>query len=112
VIVQRNAEAARAKQEAFAREFARTQAERRADAHAHDSRRPHPHQQHQQHQQQRGHGTAAPAALGDDNVGNRMLRRLGWNGGEGLGRDGGGITAPIEVRPPSCKGRGLTARGR
>jgi RNA-binding protein 5/10 len=36
--------------------------------------------------------------LGEDNIGNKMLRKLGWNAGEGLGKNKDGITAPIDVQ--------------
>eukprot|EP00299_Pterocystis_sp_00344_P009092 c3702_g1_i2.p1 GENE.c3702_g1_i2~~c3702_g1_i2.p1 ORF type:complete len:379 (+),score=107.96 c3702_g1_i2:1105-2241(+) len=40
---------------------------------------------------------AAPALLSENNVGYRMLKSMKWSEGEGLGREGKGITAPIEV---------------
>lgn len=33
--------------------------------------------------------------IGDDNVGNQMLRKMGWREGSGLGAQGGGIVAPV-----------------
>ncbi|GAQ86398.1 RNA-binding protein RBM5 and related proteins [Klebsormidium nitens] len=36
-------------------------------------------------------------ALGDTNVGNRMLRNMGWQEGQGLGRGGGGMVEPIKA---------------
>ncbi|KAL6056998.1 RNA-binding protein 5 [Balamuthia mandrillaris] len=36
-------------------------------------------------------------SLGDTNIGNQMLRKMGWEAGKGLGKDGDGITAPIQV---------------
>jgi hypothetical protein len=35
--------------------------------------------------------------IGDDNIGKKMLQKLGWKAGEGLGKHGTGITAPIQV---------------
>jgi RNA-binding protein 5/10 len=36
-------------------------------------------------------------ALDEHNIGNQMLKRMGWKAGEGLGKDASGIIAPIEV---------------
>lgn len=33
----------------------------------------------------------------EDNIGNRMLQKMGWQTGQGLGRDNTGITDPIMV---------------
>ncbi|CAM9713689.1 unnamed protein product [Chrysoparadoxa australica] len=33
----------------------------------------------------------------DSNVGNQMLRQMGWESGKGLGKDGQGITAPVKA---------------
>ena len=33
--------------------------------------------------------------LNDDNLGFKMMQRMGWSEGRGLGSDGQGITAPI-----------------
>ncbi|ELW55478.1 G patch domain-containing protein 2 [Tupaia chinensis] len=42
----------------------------------------------------------------ENNIGNRMLQNMGWTPGSGLGRDGKGISEPIQAmqRP---KGLGL-----
>lgn len=33
----------------------------------------------------------------DDNIGNRMLQKMGWQEGQGLGKDNRGIIDPIVV---------------
>jgi hypothetical protein len=38
------------------------------------------------------------AGLGSDNIGSKMLQKMGWSSGQGLGRSGQGIINPIEVR--------------
>ncbi|KAF9116062.1 hypothetical protein BGX27_005091 [Mortierella sp. AM989] len=46
------------------------------------------------------HGTvvgASASAISDDNLGHRMLSKMGWSPGVGLGANGGGITQPIEA---------------
>ncbi|KAI5612952.1 angiogenic factor with G patch and FHA domains 1 [Silurus asotus] len=44
----------------------------------------------------------APASvhveISDKNKGRQMLERMGWKSGEGLGKDRGGITEPVEVQ--------------
>lgn len=37
------------------------------------------------------------AGIGEDNIGNKLLQKMGWSEGRGLGKAGQGITAPIEV---------------
>ncbi|XP_072292191.1 NF-kappa-B-repressing factor [Eucyclogobius newberryi] len=45
----------------------------------------------------------------EDNIGNQLLRKMGWKGG-GLGRDGDGIAEPIKVKEQfSREGLGLDA---
>ncbi|XP_027123190.2 SUPPRESSOR OF ABI3-5 isoform X1 [Coffea arabica] len=40
----------------------------------------------------------ADRALDENNVGNRMLRSMGWNEGSGLGRDGSGMVEPVQTQ--------------
>ncbi|GFS03228.1 NF-kappa-B-repressing factor [Elysia marginata] len=51
-------------------------------------------------------------ALTDDNVGNKMLRKMGWSGG-GVGKDGSGIAEPVSLKSVyNREGLGLgTERG-
>ncbi|EDQ92206.1 uncharacterized protein MONBRDRAFT_23132 [Monosiga brevicollis MX1] len=44
----------------------------------------------------------------EDNVGNRMLKAMGWSEGKGLGKDGSGIVKPIEAEV-RVQGAGLGA---
>lgn len=48
--------------------------------------------------------------IGESNIGNKMLKQMGWREGSGLGRTGGGITAPIEAEH-RVQGMGLGAAG-
>ncbi|XP_062939746.1 RNA-binding protein 5-like [Cynocephalus volans] len=48
--------------------------------------------------------------IDQSNIGNRMLKAMGWREGSGLGRKCQGITAPIEVQV-RLKGAGLGAKG-
>ncbi|KAK6947467.1 G-patch domain, partial [Dillenia turbinata] len=40
----------------------------------------------------------ADRALDESNVGNRMLRSMGWHEGSGLGRDGSGMVEPVQAQ--------------
>ncbi|KAI5591301.1 hypothetical protein BDE02_04G069900 [Populus trichocarpa] len=40
----------------------------------------------------------ADKALGESNVGNRMLRNMGWQEGSGLGKDGSGMIEPVQAQ--------------
>ncbi|KAJ4790629.1 suppressor of abi3-5 [Rhynchospora pubera] len=40
----------------------------------------------------------ADRALDESNVGNRILRNMGWQEGLGLGKDGGGIKEPVQAK--------------
>ena len=37
------------------------------------------------------------AGIGAENIGNRMLQKMGWTAGLGLGKSNQGRTAPVEV---------------
>ncbi|CAA0822450.1 suppressor of abi3-5 [Striga hermonthica] len=40
----------------------------------------------------------ADKALDENNVGNRMLRNMGWHEGSGLGKDGSGMVEPVQAK--------------
>ncbi|KAL8141804.1 hypothetical protein V2J09_014836 [Rumex salicifolius] len=40
----------------------------------------------------------ADQAIDESNVGNRMLRNMGWQEGSGLGRDGSGMVEPVQAQ--------------
>lgn len=47
-----------------------------------------------------------PQEIGEDNVGNRLLQKMGWRAGKGLGREEQGIVGPVEAQT-STPGVGL-----
>jgi RNA-binding protein 5/10 len=48
--------------------------------------------------------------LGENNIGNKLLRAMGWQQGEGLGRQSTGMTAPVQVQMRADRA-GLGAEG-
>jgi len=44
---------------------------------------------------------SSSTGIGSNNVGNKMMRAMGWREGVGLGRESNGITAPIGIRKVS-----------
>jgi len=38
------------------------------------------------------------AGIGGDNIGNKLLQKMGWSHGQGLGKTNQGRTDPIEAR--------------
>ena len=37
--------------------------------------------------------------IGEENIGNKLLQKMGWSSGMGLGKSNQGRTAPVEVCP-------------
>ncbi|KAL4226607.1 RNA-binding protein 5 [Mactra antiquata] len=50
------------------------------------------------------------AGIGSDNIGSKMLQKMGWSSGQGLGRSGQGIVKPIEAERRNVSA-GLGMRG-
>jgi RNA-binding protein 5/10 len=44
-----------------------------------------------------GSAISASTPISEENIGNKLLQKMGWKAGEGLGAKKDGITAPIEV---------------
>jgi hypothetical protein len=40
---------------------------------------------------------SASKPISDDNIGNKMLKKMGWKSGEGLGANNDGIREPVSV---------------
>merc|ERR1719239_41859 len=65
-----------------------------------------------------GYGEAAPivyeeptkAGIGEDNIGNKLLQKMGWSKGKGLGKANQGRTDPVEAQRRNQMA-GLGARG-
>ncbi|KJH42748.1 g-patch domain protein [Dictyocaulus viviparus] len=53
---------------------------------------------------------ASMRPLGDDNIGSRLLKGMGWREGQGVGRNGQGIINPIETQR-RIEGAGLGSAG-
>lgn len=49
-------------------------------------------------------------AIGSDNIGNKMLKAMGWTEGQGLGKSGQGMSGIIEVQR-RVKSAGLGMKG-
>lgn len=49
-------------------------------------------------------------AIGNDNIGNKMLKAMGWTEGQGLGKSGQGMSGIIEVQR-RVKSAGLGMKG-
>ena len=54
--------------------------------------------------------TSVVTAIPAENIGNKLLKKMGWKEGEGLGRDGTGITKPVEAEG-YAKGAGIGTQG-
>ena len=50
------------------------------------------------------------AGIGQDNIGNQLLQKMGWSEGSGLGRQGQGRVNPVEAKRRSATA-GLGAQG-
>lgn len=49
------------------------------------------------------------AKIGSDNIGHKLLSRMGWKEGEGLGAQGKGIAKPVEAGSVKSDNLGLGA---
>lgn len=49
-------------------------------------------------------------AIQEDNIGHRLLKKMGWKEGEGIGGTQAGITAPIQASGVKSDNRGVGSR--
>ncbi|XP_013415990.1 RNA-binding protein 5-like [Lingula anatina] len=66
--------------------------------------------QQQLRQQATAYEEPTKAGLGQDNIGNKLLQKMGWSQGKGLGRTNQGIVDPIQAQRRTMTA-GLGARG-
>lgn len=42
--------------------------------------------------------SSVPQAIGEENIGNKLLQKMGWTAGQGLGKEGQGRIGPVEAQ--------------